>query len=92
MKGSNLHNMKRTDAAIHTDTNTLQGITVRRTLILVLDIKKRLHGEILKMDHLATRIGLALTTRNMGFGTPLSSVTDKLSSISSNLTLLSALK
>ena len=32
--------MKKTDVSIHTDKNALKGITVRRALILVLNIKK----------------------------------------------------
>ena len=78
------------DVAIHTDTNALKGIIVRRALILVLNIKKRQPAEI-KKDHLVTRTGLALTTRSMVFG-PLLNSSEKLSSIALNVILLSALK
>ena len=50
--------MKKKDIAIHTDANESKGITVKHAIILVLNIKKRLPGEILKMDHLTTRTGL----------------------------------
>ena len=90
-KSSNLCNVKKTDIDIRADSNVLKGITVKHARILVLIIKKRIPDDIQKMDHLAIRTGLDLTTRNIVFGFLLKS-DDKLSSIALNVILLSALK
>ena len=81
--------MKKLDVAIHVETNVLKGITVKHARILVLIIKKMLHGGVQRMYHLSIRTGLALTTRNMGFGLIHLKINNKLSSIALNITILS---
>ena len=79
------------DASTRTDTHASKYITETLALILVPITIKCQPDKILKMDHLKTRTGHALTTGKKVFGS-LMSVANSSSGIILNSILLSALK